>query len=145
MSPVKVALRSCSSWRWTRDILAARLRLQAIAKDVVRSCRVIEVGLQRAQLGRGRGQRLDVEIGRSGRAARPHVSLRALEVAIVARLRIHWPRWWKRSSAASRRCCLALEGAPAPGSSVSNWDKLCMRFKARAFAAFACGGRRGRV
>jgi hypothetical protein len=151
MSPVKVALRSCSCWRWTRDILAARLRLrlrlrlQAIAKDVVRGCRVIEAGLQRAQLGGGRRQRLDVEIGRGGRAARPHISLRTLEVAIVARLRIHWPRWWKRSSAASRRCRLAFGGAPAPGSSVSNWNKSCMRFKARAFAVFACGGRRSRV
>ena len=134
MSSVKVALRSCSRWRWTRDILAARLRLQTIAKDVVGGGRVIEVGLQRAQLGGGRRQRLDVEIGWRGRAARPHITLGTLEVAIVARLREHWPRWWQRSSAASRRCRLAFEGAPAPGSSVSNWNKSCIRFRSGTFA-----------
>jgi len=145
MSSVKVALRSRSCRRRTRVIFAARLRLQTIAKDVVGGCRVIEVGLQRAQLGGGRRQGLDVEIGRRGRATRPHITLGALEVAIVARLREHWPRWWQRSSAASRRCRLAFEGAPAPGSSVSNWNKSCMRFRSGAFAAFACGCSRGRV
>jgi hypothetical protein len=54
MSSMIVALRPCSCRRGKWNILAVRLWLQAIAKDIVRRGRVVEVRFQSAQLGDGR-------------------------------------------------------------------------------------------
>jgi hypothetical protein len=103
VASVIVALRPCSCRRRSRGILSAWLRLQSIAEGIVCGSRVVVVRLERAQLGNRRRQRLDVQGWRSWRAARPHVSLWTLEVAIMSWLREHCPRWWKRVTAATRR------------------------------------------
>jgi hypothetical protein len=86
-----VALRPRSCWGRSRSILPLWLwlGLQSIAKDIVCRRLVVIGRLEGAQLWDGRRQRLNMEGWRSWGAARPHITLRALEVAIVARLRIH--------------------------------------------------------
>jgi hypothetical protein len=94
MSSMIVALRARSRRGRPGDILLARLRLrlQAVSKDgvvVVVGRRVVEAGLKSAKLGDGGRQRLNVDGGRSRGATRPHISFRALEAAIMRRLREH--------------------------------------------------------
>jgi hypothetical protein len=114
-----VALRPCSCRRRSRGILSAWLRLQSIAKGVVCGGRVVVVRLECAQLGNEGRQRLDVQSRRSRRTARPHVSFRTLEVAVMRWLREHCPRWWKRTTAAIRRRLWAFGGRLGLGAAIS--------------------------
>lgn len=128
MSSVIVALRPRSCWSGSRGGLPARLRLQAVAEGIVCCRRVVVVWFEGAQLGGPRRQWLDVKSWRSWRATRPHVSLWALEVAILAPLFKHGLGGGsRRSRGDSEVWCWAFgRGAPAPGRDGSSWNKSSM-------------------